>query len=280
MSPEQYKDTASTRETSDIYSLGVILWEMVMGNMVYANINTMHSLGDKILKEPLPSTKTCWDNIIQKATRKNPKDRYKSCEDFIQALKNHKCGAIIPWKKITIIAATFLLFIIGIVAISNMGGKEKEVDKIEESTDTEKTNTNQDTKTDDSMVKEPEEAETIEETDNEVVNTTVVNHDTEKDVQKPEKEKPIEIKLKRIPNQNKITWNPELTNNAEKITISFVANGITYSNEEVFGSSYDYSPGNSDAGGVYTTVTLNIIPKEGKKITGSKVLSKQIFKCN
>jgi serine/threonine protein kinase len=282
MSPEQYNNTASTRETSDIYSLGVILWEMVKGEMIYSKINTMHSLGDKILKEPLTPTKTCWDKIIQKATRKNPKDRYKSCEEFIQAIKTNKYGVIFPWKKITIISAAVLLFIIGIVAISNMGGKEQE--KIAEDSTKKTPITEKESKTEGGTKEAPNDNVPEEKVDDEGgnTNTTIKNKDEEENVEAPKKEKIIIIptKLTRIPNQNKITWNPELTNNAEKITISFVANGKTWAEDEVFGSSYDYSPGNSDAGGVFTTVTLSVILKDGKKIIGNTVLSKQIFKCN
>ncbi len=130
MSPEQYTDTSTTDTTSDIYSLGVVLWEMVTNEMVYGSINTMHSLGDKILKEDLPLTKTCWDRIIQKATEKTPSERYKNCDEFISAIKEFKCGAILPWKKIIIISSAVILFTLGIFAISQMGGGDEEKEKI------------------------------------------------------------------------------------------------------------------------------------------------------
>ena len=279
MSPEQYLDTAKTTITSDIYSLGVILWEMVTNEMVYGSINTIHSLGDKILKEDLPLTKTCWDRIIQKATEKTPSERYKNCDEFISAIKEFKCGAILPWKKIVIFGSTAIFVVLAFVLLFNLGDNNEEIEvdeKKEESTkQVNKPKIENDIPVDSEKEEIQEKPKTTNTGTQEKVNT--------EEVIKEKTSKPILIKTKlmRIPKQNRIEWNPELNEHAEKIEISFVdVNGKTWANDVVYDSYYDYSPGNSDAGGIYTTVSLNITMKDGSKIVGTTVLKNQIFKCN
>jgi uncharacterized protein (TIGR02145 family) len=71
MSPEQVRNTKDVNAKSDIYSLGVVLWEMVTGKVPY-NINTESTFDvfTKIVNEPLLKTGSMWDGIIEQATRK------------------------------------------------------------------------------------------------------------------------------------------------------------------------------------------------------------------
>jgi serine/threonine protein kinase len=80
MSPEQVKSSKEVGASSDIYSLGVVLWQMVMGKKPYDS-NTLSSpeIQVSILKELLPITNTNWDTIIQKATEKEVLSRYETC---------------------------------------------------------------------------------------------------------------------------------------------------------------------------------------------------------
>jgi serine/threonine protein kinase len=79
MSPEQIRETRSVTACSDIYSLGVVLWQMVSGKRPYSSgaLSTF-DLQLKIINEPLPLTETKWDSIIQKSTAKDVKLRYVS----------------------------------------------------------------------------------------------------------------------------------------------------------------------------------------------------------
>ena len=83
MSPEQIRSTRDVTNQSDIYSLGVLLWQMVTGSRPY-ELDTLSTfdIQVKIVNEALPLTKTSWDEIIQKATEKNIEKRYKSCKDI------------------------------------------------------------------------------------------------------------------------------------------------------------------------------------------------------
>jgi serine/threonine protein kinase len=80
MSPEQIVSTKAVTTQSDIYSMGVVLWQMVSGKKPYdSSILSTFQIQAKIVNEPLPETGTVWGEIIYKATRKDLKTRYKKC---------------------------------------------------------------------------------------------------------------------------------------------------------------------------------------------------------
>jgi serine/threonine protein kinase len=85
MSPEQITETKSVTAQSDIYSLGVVLWQMVTGKKPY-DMKTLSNfqLQLKIVQEPLEVTHTDWDRLIQKATAKDVLNRYKSSSELKQ----------------------------------------------------------------------------------------------------------------------------------------------------------------------------------------------------
>jgi serine/threonine protein kinase len=89
MSPEQVAETRNVTFHSDIYSLGVVLWQMITGDKPYDVQSTSNfELQTKIVNEPLPFTYTKWDHLIQTATQKNPQNRYNSTLDFRKQVLN------------------------------------------------------------------------------------------------------------------------------------------------------------------------------------------------
>jgi uncharacterized protein (TIGR02145 family) len=87
MSPEQIKSTKEVTYSADIYSLGVVLWQMVAGRKPY----DLHELSVpeiqvSILKEPLPNISLSWDGIIQKCTQKDIARRFIKCSEISQAI--------------------------------------------------------------------------------------------------------------------------------------------------------------------------------------------------
>jgi serine/threonine protein kinase len=80
MSPEQVKSTKDVTAQSDIYSLGVVLWQMVMGRKPYdTDTISTWELQTKIVNEQLIKTNTIWDKLIQKSTSKELTTRYSDC---------------------------------------------------------------------------------------------------------------------------------------------------------------------------------------------------------
>lgn len=87
MSPEQILETRNVDLRSDIYSLGVVLWQFATGKKPYDS-ETLSSfqIQSRIVNEPLPLSGGKFDEIIQKCTAKDLKDRFQSCEEIQEAL--------------------------------------------------------------------------------------------------------------------------------------------------------------------------------------------------
>ncbi len=87
MSPEQVKSTKDVTKTSDIYSLGVVLWQLAFGKAPYDSTQSGYfDILTKIVNDPLPPLDLRWDTAIQKATSKEESKRYQSCQEFKAAL--------------------------------------------------------------------------------------------------------------------------------------------------------------------------------------------------
>jgi serine/threonine protein kinase len=103
MSPEQVKSTKDVTLQSDIYSLGVVLWNMVTGIKPYDTKTTStFELQTKIVTEKLPYTSSIFDSIIENATAKDLKERFKSCtaiKKTLENLQNQKFEHTITFNK-------------------------------------------------------------------------------------------------------------------------------------------------------------------------------------
>lgn len=96
MSPEQVQGNKINLLT-DIYSLGLIYYEMLTGEYCYPDAKTLTALSYKIVHENLPSVQkkleylpSYYDKIISKATQKDPSKRAQSCDELIKMLEKVK----------------------------------------------------------------------------------------------------------------------------------------------------------------------------------------------
>src|SRR5574344_1017053 len=85
--PEQANGKGATLQ-SDIYSMGIVMYELLTGKLPYKGDNAVE-IALKHLKEPLPSIREecpnipqSIENIIIKATAKNPKNRYADAREM------------------------------------------------------------------------------------------------------------------------------------------------------------------------------------------------------
>ncbi len=90
--PEQANGKGSTIR-SDIYSMGILMYELLTGILPYKGDNAVE-IALKHLKEPLPSVRDSLpnlpqslENVIIKSTAKNPKNRYKDAKEMYDDLK-------------------------------------------------------------------------------------------------------------------------------------------------------------------------------------------------
>ena len=92
MSPEQIQGKRATKK-SDIYSLGVTLYEMLAGRVPFESSNEFTVMDGHINKPPDPPTSHYPDipdnivNAVMKAMEKKPGSRFNDCSEFIQATK-------------------------------------------------------------------------------------------------------------------------------------------------------------------------------------------------
>jgi tetratricopeptide (TPR) repeat protein/tRNA A-37 threonylcarbamoyl transferase component Bud32 len=92
MSPEQAKGVALDGR-SDIFSLGIILYEMITGGNPFSKSSPIETL-TSILRDPAPATHVTpksvnplLNPIVHKALAKNPEERYLKIGDFVSDLE-------------------------------------------------------------------------------------------------------------------------------------------------------------------------------------------------
>ncbi|MEO0155712.1 MAG: serine/threonine-protein kinase [candidate division WOR-3 bacterium] len=140
MSPEQ-AGGGKVSFQSDIFSLGVVLYEMVTGKKPFV-AEESHGIIAKICrgkyKSPFwidPHHSWRLSRIINKAMKRNPKARYKSAEDMLKALNN-----FLGWKNQAMVEENIRNLLLRIEqtkeATTIVKGKEKKKKKKQEKSST------------------------------------------------------------------------------------------------------------------------------------------------
>jgi serine/threonine protein kinase len=145
-SPEQI-NSKKIDHRIDIYALGVMLYEMVSGQLPFKGETTMEIIM-KHLNQPVPDIRQFNREVpaglvavLEKALAKNPQDRYQSCAEMIQALNpllaatqagiptkqaepSHKGRRLLPLSLAVVILLLILLVCAGVLISGWMFGRE------------------------------------------------------------------------------------------------------------------------------------------------------------
>jgi serine/threonine protein kinase len=128
ISPEQVKGGRGDAR-SDVYAVGVMLYEMLTGSVPFTGANAFVIMNDRLLNDPVPPRELNPDlspqlqEVLYRALERNPRNRYPSARDFAYDLEHlDQVGVedrpeLINWRKRRSPWARRILMYIGLALI-------------------------------------------------------------------------------------------------------------------------------------------------------------------
>lgn len=101
MPPEQSEKGAVVGRYTDVFALGIMLFEMLTGHQPFTSNNpnarqNIAEIRQKIKYEPTPQMRQYYSHIspelqfiVERALAKNPSQRYQSCDEFANFIKDY-----------------------------------------------------------------------------------------------------------------------------------------------------------------------------------------------
>lgn len=125
MSPEQARGLPVDRRT-DIFSLGVVLYELVTGRRAFQGETPSDCLAAVLEREPLPVS-ACeveappqLEQVINKALQKDREQRYQRAEDFLQDIRELQDRSVSRDRKyagISVRVGSLILAVVALLAV-------------------------------------------------------------------------------------------------------------------------------------------------------------------
>ncbi len=113
MSPEQVKGLKNVDKRGDIYSLGMTIYELIVGRVPFEKTDSDFTIQRKIVDGEIPSPLTfCPDvpkkliKIILKSIAKDPEKRYQSAEEMLEAVQKFEANLVDEEKTVIVHSET------------------------------------------------------------------------------------------------------------------------------------------------------------------------------